>query len=119
MWSKADWNHLKKEAASFSSEFLNTCGARSVQENWDLLCNKMKAWKKLIPSKPSSTRFNLPWITPDIKRLLRKKRRVYNKAKGGSDKQRTAFKKIQNESRSALNAAHWSYVNDMLLKGLQ
>ena len=79
----------------------------------------MKTWKELIPSKPSSTRFNLPWITPDIKRMLRKKRRVYNKAKGGNDKHRAAFKKIQNESRDALNTAHWTYVNNMLLKGLE
>ena len=119
MWSKADWNHLKKEAASFCTEFLNTCGTRNVQENWEILCTHMKTWKELIPSKPSSTRFNLPWITPDIKRMLRKKRRVYNKAKGGNDKHRAAFKKIQNESRDALNTAHWTYVNNMLLKGLE
>ena len=51
--------------------------------------------------------------------MLRKKRRVYNKAKGGNDKHRAAFKKIQNESRDALNTAHWTYVNNMLLKGLE
>ena len=50
----------------------------------------------MIHSKLLSTRFNGPSITPDmIKRLMKKKCRVYNKAKDRNDKHRAAFKKYR------------------------
>ena len=57
---------------------------------------------------------------PEVKKLIRKKRRVYNKAKKSNcRKHRAAFKEIQNRTRDALRAAHWDYVNHMLKKCLE
>ena len=39
------------------------------------------AIKNHVPTKTISGRWNLPWITPGLRRLLRKKQRVYNLAK--------------------------------------
>ena len=80
----------------------------------DIPYTHIKTWNKL-----SSTRFNLPWITPDIMRKLRKTLRVYNKAKDGSGKHRATFKRSQNKLRDAINTAHWTYFNNMILKGLE
>ena len=56
---------------------------------------------------------------PEVKKLIRKKRRVYNKAKKSNcGKHRAAFKEIQNRTRDALRVAHWDYVKHMLKKGL-
>jgi hypothetical protein len=37
--------------------------------------------KKHIPQKKISSRWNLPWITTEINKLIRKKRRAYNAGK--------------------------------------
>ena len=39
------------------------------------------AIKNHVPTKTISGRWNLPWITPGLRRLMRKKQRVYNLAK--------------------------------------
>ena len=67
-----------------------------------------------IPSKLSTVRHNLPWMTAEIKRLCSKKRRVYQKAKKGSAGHQALFTKLQNATRDALRKAHWSYVNGIL-----
>ena len=71
-----------------------------------------------IPSKLTSTRYNVPWLSSKVKRMCRKKRRLYRKAKkSGSTTHKAAFKKFQNETRDTLRTAHWSYVNGILLEG--
>ena len=57
----------------------------SPEENWNEFKNHMKEAQSSIPSKLSSERTNLPWLTTDVKRLCRKKRRQYNKAKKSKD----------------------------------
>ena len=39
------------------------------------------AIKNHVPTKTISSRWNLPWITPGLRRLMRRKQRVYNLAK--------------------------------------
>ena len=76
--------------------------------------------EKHIPSKLSSTRYNVPWLTSTIRRMCRKKRRLYRRAKkSGKQEHMTAFKAIQNETRDALRQAHWAYVNSILVDGLE
>ena len=75
--------------------------------------------KNISPPNCRAPDKNLPWITPEVKKLIRKKRRVYNKAKKNkSEKHRASIREIQNRTRDPLRAAHWDYVNQMLKKGL-
>ena len=53
-------------------------------------------------------------LSPVIKRMCRKKRRLYNKAKMGSTKHRSLYKTLKNTTRDALRKSHWDYVNGML-----
>ena len=45
----------------------------------------MQAIETYIPTKCISNNTTSPWITPDINRLMRKKQRLYNKAKKLND----------------------------------
>ena len=91
---------------------------RSFQRS---LVNHLKSsQEKHIPSKLSSTRYNVPWLTSTIRRMCRKKRRLYRRAKkSGKQEHMPAFKAIQNETRDALRQAHWAYVNSILVDGLE
>ena len=61
----------------------------TVEENWtNFKVTLIEAMKKHIPQKKISSRWNVPWITTEIKKLIRKKRRAYNvgkKKKNGDD----------------------------------
>ena len=94
---------------------------RSVEENWDTLVNHMKSsQEKHIPSKLSRARFNVPWFISTIRKMCRKKRRFFRRAKmSGKQENMTAFKAIQNETWEALRHAHLVYVNSILVDGLE
>ena len=71
--------------------------------------------EKNIPSKISRTRASQPWITPPLKRMIRKKARMYKKAKTSNSRNdwdyfRTFRKTVQKKIR----ASYWSYTNRML-----
>ena len=114
LWSKADWDKIREEAVLFSDSFCAEYNCRNVQQNYEALSDFLKGVTNSVPSKLSSTRYNVPWLTPEIKKLCRKKRRVYKKAKAGSTRHQTLFKKLQNETRDALRKAHWEHVNGLL-----
>ena len=58
----------------------------SVQENFDLLTSFIQdSADKHIPSKTSRSVSSIPWITPEIRRKVRRKNKTHAKAKKGVD----------------------------------
>lgn len=56
--------------------------SKTVTENYQLFKEIVNdTIKKHIPQKTLGSRWNLPWLTNTITRVIRKKKRLYNKAK--------------------------------------
>ena len=54
-------------------------------------------------------------MTPEIKRLIRKKQRIYNKVKKyTTSKNKVAFRDIRNKIRNKLHTSYYNYLNNML-----
>ena len=102
LWSKADWVQIKKIAASFRDSYLKSCSSKCVDENWAAFTDHIKAIEDLVPTRLAPTKFNLPWLNRDIKKLCARKHRAYTKAKNGSAHHRAKFKELQNKTRDAL-----------------
>jgi len=84
-----------------------------VEDNWKMFAGHLKPIqnRQAEPSKLTSVK---------VKRICMKKQRLYRKAKkSGSLEHRAEFKKLHNETRDTLTAAHWSYVNGILLEFLE
>ena len=95
--------------------YLNETQPRSVLDNWQYIhLNLLQVIDNFVPTKLSGTRSHLPWLTVSLKRLIRKKQRVYNKAKlyqcPTAWKQ---FKDLQHQIRSLLRKQHWQYLSDI------
>ena len=73
-----------------------------------------------IPTKLTSSPFNLPWLSGEIKRMCRKKRHLNHHAQRSQRaSHKAAFKQLQNKTRDVLRKAHWSYINGILTDGLE
>ena len=80
--AKADWPAVRTDISAFVENYLTTHTSRGVDENWELIREELhKALDKHIPSRTKTTRYNLPWMNRELKRLIRKKQRSYNKAR--------------------------------------
>ena len=120
IWKRADWETMKKKTTTFGDKFLADHEQHTVEENWTKFHDHIGELIASIPSKLTSSRNNLPWMTSHIKRLCRKKRRLYNAAKKKKkDKFWDAYRKLQDKTGNALRTAHWDYVNGIISDGLE
>ena len=75
-----------------------------------------KIINKYVPTKPLKNTIEVPWMTTEIKRLLKKRQRlfkIHKKSKSTKIKQR--LKKISDSSKYKLKDAYNSYLTEMLV----
>ena len=99
LYQKGDYESMRKDTLQFAKEkyFNGHSDTRSVQENFDLLTSFIQdSADKHIPSKTSRSVSSIPWITPEIRRKIRRKNKTHAKAKKtGSSKLRSKFGRME------------------------
>ena len=75
----------------------------------------MSSLNKHIPRKTLSTRKDIPWMSPEIKRKIRKKQMLYNKQKKtGNVEDKRKFRELRSIVKRELDIAHNQYVLNLL-----
>ena len=89
---------------------------RSVQENFDLITSFIQeSADKHIPSKTSRSVSSVPWITPEIRRKIRRRNKTHAKAKKtGSSKLRSKFETLRRKIKADVKKQHDLYVNNLV-----
>ena len=116
-YKRANWDKIKNDLHEFQHNFLaSTPYDNPVNDNWQNLKSAiMDSVKINIPTKSLKTQFNLPWFNQDLKRAVRKKKRLYKKAKRTNDtKHWKDFKVFRKQFKTKLAEAHDNYVKDLL-----
>ena len=96
LYQKGDYEEsMRNDTLEFAKEkyFNGHSESRSVRESFDLLTSFIQDLAdKYIPSKKSRTVSSVSWITPEIRRKIRRKNKTHAKAKKtGSSKLRSKF----------------------------
>ena len=84
LYQKGDYESMRKDTLEFAKEkyFNGHSDTRLVQENFDLLTSFIQdSADTHIPSKTSRSVSSIPWITPEIRRRIRRKNKTHAKAK--------------------------------------
>jgi len=96
-WKKADWDTMREELRL--TNWRKEIASRSVHESWDLLTGKLTGMvERNVPLCKQRSRQRPVWLTDEIMRLIRLKRRKWRVFK----QQRTAvseeeYKKVEKE----------------------
>ena len=118
LYQKGDYESMRKDTLEFAKEkyFNGHSYTRSVQENFDLLTSFIQdSADKHIPSKTSRSVSSIPWITPEIRRKIRRKNKTHAKAKKtGSSKLRSKFETLRREIKADVRKQHDLYVNNLV-----
>ena len=66
--------------ASFRDQYLQSNhSSNSAEENWNEFKNALfKSMDNHIPKKTIKGKVGVPWMTNEVKRLIKKKKRLYN-----------------------------------------
>ena len=112
-FSRADFDAMRMDALEFSTEFmLNQPYNRTIDENWNILKNKINFWiNKYIPVKRAKTSRHLPWINRNIKKQMRKRDKLYKKAK--TSRNWSVFNRQRNYVQELIKKAHNEYVRGL------
>ena len=77
--------------------------------------NFLKLINDSVPVKVISKRTHLPWVNTSLKHLIRKKQRVYNRAKLYSrEPDWSDYKSLQRQVSKSLKQQYKDYLNGML-----
>ena len=118
LYQKGDYESMRKDTLQFAKEkyFNGHSDTRSVQENFDLLTSFIQdSANKHIQSKTSRSVSSIPWITPEIRRKIRRKNKTHAKAKKtGSSKLRSKFETLRREIKADVRKQHDLYVNNLV-----
>ena len=110
---------MRKDILEFAKEkyFNGHSDTRSVQENFDLLTSFIQdSADKHIQSKTSRSVTSIPWITPEVRRKIRRKNKTHAKAKKtGSSKLRSKFETLRREIKADVRKQHDLYVNNLVV----
>ena len=117
LWKRADKSSMSEDLKEFTEEFTHANTTETeVNTLWTTFKQKcIESVNKYVPSKFTSTRFNQPWCNRDVRRLTRRKRRAYRKArtsKNPSDWMR--YKQVQKDAQNTCRSAHNSYIRNMV-----
>ena len=119
-YKKANWEGIKQDLISsrdkFIAKFESGTNMDTIEENWKQFKEAIETCiEKHIPKKKIGKHHDVPWMTTDIKRLIRKKQRLYNKSKKSKKpSHKKAFKDIRSLIRNKLHKNYWDYLNNML-----
>ena len=113
-YHKGNFTKINFELGRFCDDFLKRRNL-SVNEMWLSYTSKLLGLQeKHIPStirKPKK----LPWITVKIRRCLRRKQRLYNKAKTRQDPALwSKYRTLKRATQKLVRQQYWDYVNDIV-----
>ncbi len=117
LYEKADWDSFRNHIKEFSST-IDYSGKPGVNNLWQDIKKQLdQGIEKFIPHKIARSRNSLPWITTEVRKLIRKKNKIYTKMKkSGLAKDKTIYKEVKQQTQKMMRQAYWRYVEGILGK---
>ena len=116
LYQKADWDQFKQTMRDFQSELLTDLATTDVQELWDMFASRLEQGiDKFIPTRKAGTRDGFPWINQEIRRLMRKRNKLYKRMKrSGRPNDTKKFLEYKYLVRRVIDRAYERYLGDIL-----
>ena len=118
LWKNVDIVNMKIDTNTLSSNILKH--KHDLQKYIENIWNQLKQGidniiNKNLPSKQSSATVTNPWANTTIKKLSRRKKKAYNKARrSNSEQDWEKYKRLQSLSQKPTRQAHNKYLYDII-----
>ena len=115
-WTKADWEKIRQSVSLKLSNFHEILSSQNVDVAWDYFLNVLQSASNDVPFKYfNSRKKDAPYMTTYIKRRIRKKQRLYKKARStGSDIHWKEYEYFSSCTKKIINSAKGRHLNSLL-----
>ena len=117
LYRKANWDTMRLELETTHKKIKDLAAlGHDAEELWTVFKTDLnKSIESHVPHKTAREKSNLPWISPEIRRLIHRRDRLYKKKKKSADPQITAkLKDIKRQVQRELRRAYWKYVESIV-----
>jgi hypothetical protein len=117
IYSKADLTQIRYDLIAFDHTFTEIePTSRTVNENWIMFREAFSSiLNKNIPSKTLNGKWNQPWINQNLKRQVKKKQRMYAKAKDTNKRDDWKnYRQCRNQTKRNIKKQYWTYMNTII-----
>ena len=116
LYKRADMVGLKDHMTQFKDAYLSEDHSHmSVNDMWvKFKTGFVEAVERFIPSKMTKTKYSVPWIDLTIKRLVKKRNKLYLRARKSKDPDvKIHYKRFRAHVQKVLRDAYWKYVSNI------
>ncbi len=112
VYSQANWENIRNDISHFRDSFLQEADNRDTQTNWDIFKSEMgRILRDNVPTKTLKARPGLPYMTTKIMKMMKGRRRIYDKAKRTSKvSDWNKYHNLQKLIKKELKVAHNAYL---------
>ena len=116
IFRKADWSKLKSLMADFRDRFINEHFGKSVEDLWNEFKTAIDQFStQCIPTKLIRGKSSFPWITQEIRRMIRKPDHIYRRfKKTGAQETYIKFLQLRKEIKHKIKASYNLYLEGLL-----
>ena len=116
LYNRADMDGLRDHLARFRDTFLSSDHSHmSLNDMWvSLKSEVIAAIERFIPTKMTKTKDSLPWIDSSIRRLIRKRERLYFRSrKSSSPDFKNHYKRFRAHVQKVIRDAYWKHISNI------
>ena len=116
LYKKANWDQLKQSMRDLYTEFQSEPATTDSQAMWDKFTSRLQQGiDKHIPTRSSGTKDGFPWINQEIRRLMRKRDKLYRRwSRSGRPDDQKKFRDQKHLVRRIIDRAYEKYLKDIL-----
>ena len=116
LYKRADMVGLKDHMAQFKDAYLSEDHSHmSVNDMWvKFKTGFVEAVERFTPSKMTKTKYSVRWIDATIKRLVKKRHKLYLRARKSKDPDvKIHYKRFRAHVQKVLRDAYWKHVSNV------
>ena len=116
LYKQASWDTMKEDMRNTLLKIKEQVKTgKNADELWNLFKNSLDSSIKVhIPHNMAKVKDNLPWISLDLKRLIKKRDRCYKTMKKSNNlTHKSKFKDLKRAVQRNLRRAYWSYIESI------
>ena len=124
VYRRADWTNFADHLEKIGEDISRTAGDTPVSNLWKKLKDGIaEGVQRYIPHKNTRKLDSLPFVTPEIRKLIRKRDRMYDRMKTANKdvfqhdraiKAKQRFKELKQEVQRKLRRSYWQYVESVV-----
>ena len=113
------WGRVNEDLEKLEEDIkIKSSESNDINYIWTTFKSQMfKILDTHIPTKVIKSNNKLPWINHKIRKMLKRKQNLYNKAK--KSKQWTKYRQYQKECKREIRRSEWNYINEAILEGMK